>query len=86
MGNRKKKRKPTLKPRDWNMVGLITRSGGKGRHQSKKHKPRAASKQAFRKSLMDVRSSHGAFFMSATAWFSACFSANQSLGRRVSLL
>ncbi len=63
MGKHKRKHKSTAKPRDWNMVALITRSGGKGQHKSKKHKPRAASKQAFRKSLMDDRSSHGAFFM-----------------------
>ena len=63
MANRQKKRKSTPWPRDWNMVSLITRSGGKGWHQSKKHKPRTTDKQAFRKSLMDDRSFHGAFFM-----------------------
>lgn len=63
MGKRKSKRKSPPKTRDWNMVGLILRSGGKGRHQSKKHRSRAMAKQAFNKSLMDDHSSHGAFFM-----------------------
>ena len=67
MSKSKKKRKSTPKPRDWNMVGLIIRSGGKGWHQSKKHKTRSTTKQVFRKSLMDDRSSHGAFFMFATS-------------------
>jgi hypothetical protein len=65
MANSKKKQRPTPQPRDWNLVGLIARAGGKGRHKSKKHKPRATNTVALKKSLMDDRSSHGAFLCAA---------------------
>lgn len=68
MAKRNQKKKRTPKPRDWNMVGLLVRSGGKGRHQSKKHKPRGSDKIALKKSLMG--SAHGAFFMSSV-WSNA---------------
>lgn len=61
MAKRRRNNKARSQPRDWNMVGLIVRSGGKGRHQSKKHKPRSTTKIAFKKRFMD--SFHEPFFV-----------------------
>ncbi len=60
MKKRQKSKKVTA--RDWGVVALINRAGGKGRHRSKKHRPRCTEKVAFRKSLMR-NDSHEAFFM-----------------------
>ncbi len=49
----KRKKQKKLLPRDWNMVALINRSGGKGRHKSKKHRPRTTSKVVWKKSLRE---------------------------------
>ncbi len=59
----KKKRKgPKVTARDWGIVTLIQRSGGKGAHKSKKRQPRSTAKAAFKKSLMR-NDSHEAFFI-----------------------
>ncbi len=59
----KKKRKQTknVAARDWGIVNLINRRGGKGVHTSRKHPPRSTAKAAFKKSLIR-NDSHEAFF------------------------
>ncbi|BCO10505.1 hypothetical protein GF1_28810 [Desulfolithobacter dissulfuricans] len=59
---KKKLKNKKVTARDWGVVALINRAGGKGRHRSKKHRPRCTEKVALKKSLMR-NDSHGAFFM-----------------------
>jgi len=61
----KKKRQQRKKviARDWGVVSLIARSGGKGAHRSKKRPPRTTAKAALKKSLIR-NDSHEAFLCS----------------------
>jgi hypothetical protein len=65
----KKKKQQTKKvtARDWGVVSLIARSGGKGAHRSKKRPPRTTAKAALKKSLMR-NDSHEAFFLCSFRW------------------
>lgn len=60
---KKKTKGPRVTARDWGIVTLIQRSGGKGAHKSKKRQARSTAKAAHKKSLMR-NDSHEAFFMS----------------------
>lgn len=59
---KKKRKAKKITARDWGVVTLINRSGGKGAHKSKKRPPRSTTKAVFKKSLMRI-DSHEAFFM-----------------------
>ncbi len=76
----KKKRKARkVTARNWGVVALICRSGGKGKHQLKKHPARSTTKAALKKSLMR-NNPHEAFsFFKAREWknenlMHSCFS------------
>lgn len=58
-----KKKRKKVTARDWGVVNLIARQGGKGVHKSKKRVPRSTAKTALKKSLMR-NNSHEAFLFS----------------------
>jgi hypothetical protein len=62
MAKKKQRKARTATVRDWGIVSLICRSGGKGRHKSKKIKARSTAKAALKKSLMR-NNSHEAFLL-----------------------
>ncbi len=66
---RKKRQKKKVTARDWGIVSLICRSGGKGRHTSKKHTARSTAKAAMKKSLMR-NDTHEAFLFPNSYTFS----------------
>jgi len=65
---KKKKKARKITARNWGVVALICRSGGKGKHQLKKHPARSTTKAALKKSLMRNNPHEAFYFFKTREW------------------